>query len=74
MKCNDSVSSSLLFSFFFVEDEIASFELNQIVVVLKCPVCISSLSDRNRVWLLNYGATKQNIRSEFRVQQFERLT
>ena len=31
VKCNDSVSFSFLFSFFFVKDQIASFQLKQIV-------------------------------------------
>ena len=39
-----------LSSFFFVKDQIASFQLKQIVVVLKCRVCvISSLRDSVRV-------------------------
>ena len=31
VKCNDSVTFSFLFSFFFVKDQIASFQLKEIV-------------------------------------------
>ena len=34
VKCNDSVSFFFLFSFFFVKDQIASFQLKEIVVFL----------------------------------------
>ena len=34
VKCNDSVSFSFLFPFFFLEDQIASFQLKKIVVFL----------------------------------------
>ena len=40
VKCNDSISFSFLFSFFFVKDQIASFQLKQIVVFLKCSACV----------------------------------
>ena len=52
------------FFFFFLvffllrSDQIASFKLKQIVVVLKCPMCISLLRDNDRGWLLNCGAIK----------------
>ena len=41
VKCNDCVSFSFLFSFFFVKDQTASFQLKQTdsVVFLKCSVC-----------------------------------
>ena len=41
VKCNDSVSFSFLFPcfFFFVKDQIASFQLKKIVVFL-CFVCV----------------------------------
>ena len=32
VKCNDSVTFSFLFSFFFVKNHIASFKLSEIVV------------------------------------------
>ena len=36
VKCNVAVG----FSFFLVKDQIASFELKQVVAVLKCSVCV----------------------------------
>ena len=50
MKCNDSVSFSFFFSFFFTKKQIASFHSKQIVVVLKCSVSVLILlRDRDRV-------------------------
>ena len=46
------------FSFLFVNDQIASFQLKKIFVFSKCPLCVFkliSLPDCNRVWLLNYN-------------------
>ena len=80
--CNDSVSFSLLFSFFFVQDQIASFQLKQFVVFLKCSVYVFKiipLSDCDRVWLLNYNRFGQstayswqtlNMNYSQRVKQF----
>ena len=40
--------------FFFVKDQIASFQLRQIIVFLKCSVCVFiSLRDCDRVLLKN---------------------
>ena len=56
VKCNDSVSFSFLFPcflFLFVKDQIASFQLKEIVVFLnlcKCFVCVFiSLRDCEQV-------------------------
>ena len=39
--CNDSLSFSFFFSFFFVKEQIAFFQSKKIVVVVfKCSVCI----------------------------------
>ena len=52
VKGNASVSFSFMFSFFFVKDQIASFQLKQVVVFLNCSKCVFkliSLHDCHRV-------------------------
>ena len=40
VKSNDSVSFSFLFTFFVIKDQIASFQLNEIVVFLNVFPCV----------------------------------
>ena len=73
VKCNDSGSLFFLFVFFFfvffLKDRIASFQLKQIVVFLKCSVCVFKLI--SSAWLrssLSIELNLQKIRSEYCMQ------